>query len=40
MDILMSSSEMVPAELENDLLLRIDDADDEKGLLVSMERFL
>ena len=40
MDILMSSSEMVSVGLEIDLILRIDDDDDEKGLLVSTERFL
>ena len=36
----MSSSEMVSVGLEIDLILRIDDDDDEKGLLVSTERFL
>ena len=40
MDILMSSPEMVSVGLEIDLILRIDDDDDEKGLLLSTERFL
>ena len=42
MDRMMSSPEMVPVGLENDLLLRmpVDDDDDEKGPLVSTESSL
>ena len=40
MDILMSLSVMVPVGLENDLRLRRDVDDDEKGFLVSTESSL
>jgi hypothetical protein len=36
----MSLPEMVPVGLEDDLFLRMDDDDDEKELMVSMESSL